>query len=86
MEGSVQEAIPGSSACGAVRGVTGGGPGPWEPSGAGEARSPHLTSTWPGLCECRAQTTAPSTRTFSSDGNVLRSVQYGAHWPHVALS
>ena len=30
MEGSVQEAIPGSSACGAVRGVTGGGPGPWE--------------------------------------------------------
>ena len=86
----------GSSACGAVKGesmleaagvvpgVVALGRGSRQQSQ--EARSPHLISAWPGLCECRVQTSAPSTRTLSSNGDVLRPVWYGGRWPHMALS
>lgn len=96
MQGSIQEMILGSSVCGAVReesvlevagvvpGVVALGRGSRQESQ--EARSPHLISAWPGLCECGVQTSAPSTRTLSSNGDVLRPVQHGGHWPHVALS
>lgn len=94
MEGSVQEVILGSSACGAVReesvleaagavpGVVALGCGSHQ--GSEEARSPHLISAWPGWCDAgfSPQHRRPELSAAMGRSSVLSSTVPASHtWP-----